>query len=320
MEQSHHAAITTTTAPNGPLANPEPQFGPQPLAEAAQDRGPGGSPIGDLGGATSIGSGAEDSARQRDRIFPARNISDASSSEIECKGGPPLRHDPALDEFDREVGEAARLQQEIVEIEAKIDEGTEDANRRLAPLRTAQALSSFRVCKLVHDGKVPSEAVDEFVRKGGGKPHANESIPHSRLIRAIVAQGTVKGTPNYKRMRQRATTYASAIDHALRVGMTEDEFRAEIEGLPKKAGKYHGIEHLAAEGRVARDAGKPLPTPPAMPYTVSGDFAGIKPGDHLLLITVAEGAAEMAGALLVVDEKMIRRVLTADEKARSKAK
>jgi hypothetical protein len=277
-----------------------------------------GEQIGDGSDTAFTESHVEDSTASTTESS-ARNISDASSSEMKAAERAPLRRDPALDEFDREVGEAKRLQGMIVETESEIDDGTKDLEGRLADLEIDQILVFFRVMKLIAEGNVSTEAVDRYA---GVKPHGNQKIANSHLMRAIVAQGATKGTRTARRRQQRATTYAGAVDHALRVAMTEGEFRAELEGPRKQVGQYHGIEDLAKKGRAARrkeQSGGSVPSPEAMPYTVSGDFTGIKPGDHLLLITVAEGAAEMAGALLVVDEKMIRRARAADEKARSKA-
>jgi hypothetical protein len=266
-----------------------------------------------------IGDGS-DTAFSTPTESSARKISDASA--IEFEEGRPFRRDPALDEFSREVGEAARLQELIVKTESEIDVGTKDAEGRLANLEIEQILVFFRALKLVAEGKVSTEAVDKYALDAGETKHGNQKVPHAHLMRAIVAQGAKKGTRTARRRQQRATTYAGAVDHALRAGMTEEKFRAEIEGAAtKQLGQYHGIENLAKKGRAARrkeESGAPVPSPEEMPYIISGDFTRTEPGDHLLLITVSDGAA--VGALLNVDEKMIRRVLTADERARLKAK
>jgi hypothetical protein len=312
-EQSQRATITTTIAPNGHSANHEP-----PPVEVPRDRAPDGSGIGDVGGTSSIGSGEEETALDLAESS-ARNIVDAPSPEIKFEEDPPRRHDPALDEFDREVDEAARLQGLIVETENEIEDGTKDAEGRLAHLEIEQILVCFRIVKLVGEDKALTEEVDRYALATGVKRHGNQKIPYSHLMRAIVAHGATKGTRTARRRQQRATTYAGAVDHALRAGMTDEKFRAEIETPHKKVGEYHGIEHLAKKGRAARrkeQLGEPVPSPEAMPYTVSGDFAG-KLGDYLMLITISDGAAPpVPGALLDVSESMLRRVRAADAERR----
>jgi hypothetical protein len=317
FEQSQRVTITTTTVPNGQSANHEPQFPLKAPVEVPRDRAPDESGIGDVGGASSIGSGEEEIALSFVESS-ARKIFDAPSPEIKFGEDPPRRRDPALDEFDREVGEAARLQGLIVETENEIEDGTKDAEGRLVHLEIEQILVCFRIVKLVGEDKALTEEVDRYALATGVRRHGNQKIPYSHLMRAIVAQGATKGTRTARRRQQRATTYAGAVDHALRAGMTDEKFRAEIETPHKKVGEYHGIEHLAKKGRAARrkeQLGEPVPSPEAMPYTASGDFAG-KLGDYLMLITVSDGAAPVPGALLDVSESMLRRVRAADAERR----
>jgi hypothetical protein len=266
---------------------------------------------------------AAQSAEGEPRKCSAQNIFNPAipaMTEIKFREGPP-RCDLFLDEFSTAVSEAERLEAEIVDIQSQIDQEASGAQGRLAPLQIAQILAGYRAWKPVQDRKIPVEVVDRYALKAGIQPHGNEEIPCARLMRAIVAQGAKKGTSEYKRRQKRATTYAGAIDFAFRKGMTEEEFRGQIENPPKKVGQHRGIEHLAAQGRTGRyqeRAQEEAPLlPDAMRYSVTGDFAGIESGDYLMLIKIQGKTVAVPGALLRVTDSLIRRALAANAKSQT---
>jgi len=285
----------------------------------------------DLGAGGSQAAAADDTALIEAQLwvekaaspieFFAQKISNTTKAAVEFEEDPPRRLDPSRDQFDRALSEAGELAREIIKIEHATSEQTEDAGKRLAPLQRDLALSGIRAWRLVVDGKVPNQLIIERALEAGIKQHGNASIPCSPLIRAIFADATSgKDTAIRKRMQRRATTFAGAIDYVIRAEMTDEAFSAELEAR-RKRGTYHGIEDLAKKGRAARRAAKPTPQPslPPMSYQVAGDFAGVQPGTYLMCVDVAGGAAEMVSAILTVPDELIRRALSADQKARQKA-
>jgi hypothetical protein len=224
--------------------------------------------------------------------------------------GPPRRSDAFIEAFKKNVAEARQLEAQISDAQAQLE-------RDLEPLLTQQILSAFRVSKLVDEGKVPQDHVDNFLADAGIKPHGNMKIACSPLIHAIVLLAESKGTPQFKRKKQRASTYASAIDFGIREGFTEEDFEAELRH-PPTPGESHGIEYLAELGRAAR---RPVKTHEAStqaagngPYTITGDFSSIEPRARLMLVW-PQGDT-VVGALLDVSEKLLRRVLAIDAKSR----
>jgi hypothetical protein len=276
----------------------------------------------ELGGPSGSEARGTDSALTEAPAQDNKAIDPSDSSARNILGTPPeIDESHHHKQFDHEVGQAGLLAREIVKIEDEIGDKTEDAARRLAPLQTALVLSGLRAARLVDDGKVSNAVVEKFAEDAGIKPHGNAAVPYSRLIRAIFARETKKGTKMHKRMQQRATTFAGAIAYALKSKMRDDEFSAELDA-PRKRGQYHGIEELAGKERELRSSKgrtQAQPVPPPMPYRVAGDFADVEPGMHLMLVDVVKGANDMAGMLLEVTDALLRRAITADEKARLKA-
>jgi hypothetical protein len=146
----------------------------------------------------------------------------------------PSRRDVLLDEFNTAVSEAERLEAEIAGIHTEIDQEASAAQGRLGPLQIAQILACYRAWKPVHDREIPVEVVDRYALKAGIKLHGNGEIPCARLMRAIATKGAIKGTSDHKRKQKRATTWAGALDFAFRTGMTEEDFRGQVENPPKK--------------------------------------------------------------------------------------
>jgi len=148
-------------------------------------------------------------------------------------------------------------------------------------------------------------------------------------MRAIIDTGVIKGTPTSRRKRARASTYASAIDHGIREGMTEEVFAAELE-QPRKKGERHGIEHLAAEGRKARQSADSKHSTDQVAealdhleegggFLVSGNF-DVEPGYRLVVIKVpAETAITETRGQIVdpVDDSLVQRILRQWVKARA---
>jgi hypothetical protein len=141
-------------------------------------------------------------------------------------------------------------------------------------------------------------------------------------MRAIVQCGVIKGTPSGQRKRARASTYASAIDYAIRQGMTEAEFTAELD-QPRKNGERHGIEHLAALGRKVRTNANAEQSAEQVAlalsglehgggFLVSGDFEDIKAGYRLVVIDVPAETTitETRGKIIdPVDDGLVHRIL-----------
>jgi len=244
------------------------------------------------------------------------------ATEPEFKEGPlwsPPPPDPFVGAFNEDLRLAEDLEKKIADIENE-----EDAllKGRLAPLQQQQIVACFRAWQLVAEGKVPTSVMDDYALKAGEKAHGNEKIPCSRLMRAIVAANVVKGTKTGQRKRARTSTSASAIDYAIRQGMTESEFTAELERR-RKPGERHGIEYLAALGQETRR------TPDAKHakaqiaqrlnglldeagFTVSGDFGGIEPGYHLVFIEVPADTtiSKTPGRIIdSIDDALLNRFL-----------
>ncbi len=157
-----------------------------------------------------------------------------------------------------------------------------------------QILAGYRGWKPVAEGKVPQDVVDTFLLEAGIKHHGNKKIPCSPFMRAIGAHGEIKGTRRSKRKKKRATTYASAVDYAIRQGMTEEDFEAEVRH-PPTPGERHGIEHLAKLGRKMRrgEPDEPADPPANLPFRVEGDLSGIPPGYHLMVFRLEQISAEL---------------------------
>jgi hypothetical protein len=236
----------------------------------------------------------------------ARKISDATPAEQEFEEGPPRHRNPAIDTFKAIFAEARQIEPQISAAEAKLEQDVE-------PLVTKQILLAFRASKLVDEGRISARDVDSLLLEAGTKPHGNEKIKCSRLVRAIVLQNESKGTPQYKRKRQRATPYASGIDYGIQQGMTEEDFEKELRH-PPTPGKRHGIERLAELGvKLRRGQADNLVSPALdLPYRVDGGLSRIPAGYRLMLVR-SDGDTAM-GALLTVPESMMRRVLAADAK------
>jgi hypothetical protein len=228
---------------------------------------------------------------------------------LEFEEGRSRRSDPSIEAFNQNVAEAQRLEKEISDAEAQTEQQCES-------LRTEQVLRAFHACKLVTTDDVPPVVVEDFILSAGIKWHGNNKIPCSRLMRAIVWEGDAKGTVRFERKKQRATTYASAVDYAIRHGMSEEDFEAELRH-PPAPGERHGLEHLAECGRkLRRGEVEDSCDPPAdMPLRVEGDLSGTPPGDHLVVVRVVQGET-VKGALLRVPESMVRRALVANNKSR----
>jgi hypothetical protein len=254
-----------------------------------------------------------------------QKISGSSLLTIEFEEGRPWSRpatDPALEAFRTNLREAEAIERQITDIEKTADENVAKIKASLAPLVTQQILACYRAGKLVAEGRVPPSAMEEYALEAGIKEHGNEKVPWSRLMRAIIANGEIKGTQISQRKRARASTYASAIDFGIREGMTPEEFTAELE-RPRKRGERHGIEHLAEQGRRARraatfersadqvaDALKCLHDGGA--FVVSGDFSGVEPGYRLVVINVLDGTpiTETRGQIIdPIDEAIVQRVL-----------
>jgi hypothetical protein len=204
--------------------------------------------------------------------------------------------DPFLAAFQAHIREAEGFERQIGEIESPADQLLAETKGSLAPLEKSQIGVCFRAWKLVADGKVAASAIDEYALKAGIKAHRNERIPCSRLMRAIVKNGAIKGTPSSQRKRARASTYASAIDYAIRQGMSDEAFAAELDQHRKRS-KHHGIEYLAAEGRKVRQTAKTERAADQVAealncldeggaFLAAGDFSGIEAGYRLLVINV----------------------------------
>jgi hypothetical protein len=240
-----------------------------------------------------------------------------------------LAPDQYLAPFQEHLREAEDLETKIVNIENEADELLEDTDGRLDPLKKSQIVACLRAWKLVADGKVPASVMDEYVLAGGVKAHGNEKIPPSRLMRAIVATGVIKGTRTSQRKRARASAYASAIDYAIRQGMTEEAFTAELDRQHKR-GEHHGIEHLAAQGRKARQSTNVQRVTEQLAealngledaggFLISGDFSDVEPGYRFIVINVPAETTitETRGQIIdPVDDALVQRILRQWIKAR----
>ena len=256
-------------------------------------------------------------------------------SEIEFEEGRPWSQ-PVRDQsqlaFEEHLHEAESLERQITDIESTTDQLLVETKGRLAPLQTRQIVVCFTAWKLVADGKVPASAIDEYALNAGIKAHGNEKIPCSRPMRAIVLTGVINGTKPSKHKLARASTYASAIDYGIREGMTEEQFVAELE-QPRKQGERHGIEHLAALGRKARQTTYAQQEAEHVAqrlnglwdgggFLVSGDFTDVQPGYRLVVIDLpAETTVtEVRGQIIdPVDEALVRRLLRTWIRARAAA-
>jgi hypothetical protein len=239
-------------------------------------------------------------------ICSARNIPDPATADPRFEEGPPRRNDPSIEAFSRHVAEGQRLEIQIETLEAEADQLSK-------PLIIEQLVRGFRACSLVATGQIPSEVVDNVIAEAGVKRHGNEKIPCSALMRAIVGESEARGTPRFQRKKQRATTYASAVDFAVQQGMSQEAFEAEL-SHPPTLGERHGIEHLATLGRKLR-RGEPTGSsdPPAdMPFRVEGDLSPVPPGVHLMVYRVVPGEPTL-GAPLTVPESLFRQVLAAQQ-------
>ena len=123
---------------------------------------------------------------------------------------------------------------------------------------------------------------------------ATRAFPASDFMRAIVGEGEAKGTSRHKRKKQRATTFASAVDFAIHDRMTEEQFQNELCHPPTR-GTHHGIECLAKRGRELRGEQKITAAsepPTEMPYDITGDLSGLADGSYLMLANV-QGATRL---------------------------
>jgi hypothetical protein len=273
LDGRHRDKFVAVEPPNGAPTDPHESMRPSsgtvavPLAEEVEPEGP----------PTDL------------EKYPARDILDPTPVESEFEEGPPRHHDPSVDAFKKNFAEVLRLEEQISPEEARL-EGISSAEAELEQkielLVKEQILAVYRGWKPVAEGKVSQDVVDTFLLEAGIKRHGNEKIPCSPFMRVIVAHGEIKGTRRSKRKKKRAATHASAVDYVIRVGMTEEEFEAELRH-PPTPGERHGIEHLAELGRAARRAAKldgdPVLPQLDMPFTIEGDFSGVQPGDHLML-------------------------------------
>jgi hypothetical protein len=168
--------------------------------------------------------------------------------------------------------------------------------------------------------------MDQYALRAGIKAHGNESIACSRLMRAVVLTGAIKGTSGSRRKRARA----SSIDYAICQGMTEEAFTAELE-KPRKRGEHHGVEQLAAEGRKARQAGQSQRATEQVAevfsdwdhgsgFRVSGDFSSVESGYCLIIINVPSesGITEVRGQV-VNDDAVLHRILLKWIRSRDKS-
>jgi hypothetical protein len=248
------------------------------------------------------------SRARADSECSARNILDPTAVQVEFKEGLPRHCEPVFEAFLRRFTEAIEYEQRVSDAEVRLEQD-------VRPWLTEQLLAVFRAWKLVTEGKLASDFVENFLAERGVIHHGNEKIRCSPLVRAVVLQNERKGTPRFERKRQRAATYASAVDFAAQEKMTEEDFEAELRH-PPTPGERHGLEHLAALGRKLRHGEVKVSCEPPddMPFRVEGDFADIKADYRLMLIKV-QGESGI-GALLEVSESLLRRVLAANHKLR----
>jgi hypothetical protein len=248
-----------------------------------------------------------------------------AGKEIDFEEGQPWLPPPSerfRAEFRERLSEAEDLERKIADIESSADKTLAGLKGSLAPLETKQIIACFQAMKLVEEGKVSRADLDQYASDSGVRVHGNEKIPCSRLMRAIVANGAIKGTPANEHKRARASTYASAIDYAVRQNWTEEEFAAELD-RPRKPGERHGIEYLAAQGRKERRAASSdqladyvtealMSLDKGGAFVVSGDFSRVTSGYRLVVINVrAETTVSEAYGEIIdpIDEDLTNRIL-----------
>jgi hypothetical protein len=245
--------------------------------------------------------------------------------EIEFEEGRPWSPptvDPFVAAFQEHVGEAEVLERQIADIEGAADQLIADTKGSLAPLEKQQIVACFEAWKLFAEGNVPVSVMDQYALEAGVKAHGNQKIPCSRFMRTIMATDVIKGTRVSKHKQARASTYASAIDFGIRKGMSEEAFAAELD-QPRKRGEHHGIEHLAAEGRKARQSTSAEHSADQVAealdrleegggFLVSGDFTDVEPGYRLVVIHVPAETTitETHGQIIdPIEDAVVQRIL-----------
>jgi hypothetical protein len=251
-----------------------------------------------------------------------QNIAQMAAAD-EFEEGPPIRQDSDREKFTHLFHEAQRLEVEIVEIERELDRGKKEGRSKLDPKVVEQATRVFEMANLVHSEILPQRVLEEFVAEAGIRQDKRDRYAWSPLVRAVGASVEIKGARPSRPTQTRRSICAAAVHTAMSTGMTAQEFENELTHPPVR-GEKHGLYHLAAEARNAKQAVEQEKAADEIAqaladldkggaYRVSGDFSGIASGFHLIAIKLPEdttAVTETFGSIVVPEEEaLVQRLL-----------